>query len=57
MPGTAEVVLLGNEWLSRAQSAYRKALSACDNEKDNWEALAGGDWQAIFGSSVNVLVS
>jgi hypothetical protein len=57
MPGTSEVVLLGNEWLSRAQTAYRKALSACENETGNYEALAGNDWQAIFGASVNVLVS
>jgi hypothetical protein len=57
MPGTGEVVALGDSWLTRTQSAYRKALSACENEQGNYEALAGADWQAIFGSSVNVLVS
>jgi hypothetical protein len=52
MPGTVEAVWLGSEWLSRAQSALRNAVSACENEHDNYEALAGKDWQAIFGSPI-----
>jgi hypothetical protein len=57
MPGTREVVSLGNEWLSRAQTAYRYACNACEYERDNYEALAGGEWQQLFGSTVPVLVS
>lgn len=57
MPGTGEVIALGSEWLSRAQTAYRYALRACDYERDNYQALAGDDWQQIFGCAVPVLVS
>jgi hypothetical protein len=32
-------------------------MTACDNERDNCEALAGYDWQEIFGSAVPALVS
>jgi hypothetical protein len=57
MPGTGETVLLGNDWLTRAQTAHRHAMSACENERDNFEALAGLDWQEIFGSAVPVILS
>jgi hypothetical protein len=57
MPGTGETVWLGSDWLTRAQTAHRHAMSACDNERDNFEALAGYDWQEIFGSAVPVIVS
>jgi hypothetical protein len=57
MPGTGEAVWLGDEWLSRAQTAYQYAVSACDLERDNYQALAGNDWQQIFGSAVPVLVT
>jgi hypothetical protein len=51
MPG-GDMVLLGSDWLSRAQTAYRNAVSACENEHANWQYLAGGDWQKIFGSKI-----
>ena len=51
MPG-GEIVLLGAEWLSRAQTAYRNAVNACRNERDNYQWLAGEDWQKIFGSKI-----
>lgn len=47
-----EIVPLGADWVSRAQTAYRNALSACDNEYGNWPHLAGADWQNIFGSKM-----
>jgi hypothetical protein len=50
MPGTGETVQLGDAWLSRTQSAYRAAVSACDNERDNYQVHAGEDWQKIFGN-------
>jgi Second Messenger Oligonucleotide or Dinucleotide Synthetase domain len=52
MPGTGEAVWLGGEWLFKAQSAYRHSLTACDYEYDNHEALAGREWQSIFGNSI-----
>jgi hypothetical protein len=49
MPGTGELVGLGSEWLSRAQTAYYYAVRACEHERMNNERLAGEDWQRIFG--------
>jgi Second Messenger Oligonucleotide or Dinucleotide Synthetase domain len=57
MPGTGEFVWLGSDWLTRAQTAHRHAVSACRNERDSLEASAGWDWQEIFGSAVAVFVS
>jgi Second Messenger Oligonucleotide or Dinucleotide Synthetase domain len=51
MPGN-ENIPIGNDWLSRAQTAYRNAVSACENERDNFKYLAGADWQKIFGSKM-----
>jgi hypothetical protein len=51
MPG-GEIVPLGDDWLSRAQTAYRNAINACQNERENYQWLAGEDWQKIFGSKI-----
>jgi hypothetical protein len=55
MPGTGEIVALGSEWVSKAQTAYRNAVSAAAYEQGNFEALAGSDWQKIFGTPMPVL--
>jgi len=52
MPATAEVITLGDAWLSRAESAYTRALKACEFERDNQEELAGDEWQKIFGTMI-----
>ena len=52
MPGTNEVIPLGNEWQIRAERAYKNALSACENEYANYGVLAGEDWQKIFGTLI-----
>lgn len=51
MPG-GEIVWLGSDWVSRAQTAYRNAMNACENEYANYQYLAGEDWQKIFGSKI-----
>ena len=56
MPVTSEVIPLGNEWQVRAERAYKNAVSACENEYGNYQALAGDDWQKIFGPEIPVLV-
>jgi hypothetical protein len=43
---------LGNEWLSKAQAAYRRSLTACAYEHANNEIQAGQEWQTIFGSAI-----
>jgi len=57
MPGcAAEWITLGDAWLSKAQTAYDRALKACEYEYDNYEALAGGEWQKIFGTMIPLTV-
>jgi hypothetical protein len=57
MPRTGEQIFLGNAWLSKAQTAYQRALKACDYERDNCEFLAGDEWQKLFGTTIPLTVS
>jgi Second Messenger Oligonucleotide or Dinucleotide Synthetase domain len=57
MPTTREIIPLGSDWQVRAERAYQHAVTACENERDNYETLAGADWQKIFGTGIPVLVS
>ena len=53
MPGCAlEWITLGDPWLSKAQTAYGRALRACAYEYDNHDILAGDEWQKIFGTMI-----
>jgi hypothetical protein len=53
MPGCArEWISLGNAWLSKALTAYERALKACAYEYDNYDFLAGAEWQTIFGTMI-----
>lgn len=52
VPGTGEVVSLGDAWLSRAQSAYTRAARASAYEEREWFALAVDEWQMIFGTDI-----
>jgi hypothetical protein len=52
MPGTGEVISVGDEWRSRAISAYDRAVKACGYEYNNQEYLAGIEWQKIFGPMI-----
>jgi Second Messenger Oligonucleotide or Dinucleotide Synthetase domain len=52
VPGTHEVIALGNAWQSRALSAHQRAIKACDYEKDNLVEAAGDEWQKILGPDV-----
>lgn len=52
MPGTGELIWLGSEWLTRAETAYRNALAACKAELENSNILAGLYWQDIFGAQI-----
>lgn len=49
MPGTNETIWLGSEWLSRAQTAHRRAVIACDYEWSSLDANADAEWRQIFG--------
>jgi hypothetical protein len=52
VPGTLESVWLGNDWQSRAESAWRRAVTACEYEERNQVAAAGEEWQKIFGLQI-----
>ena len=52
VPGGSEVINLGNDWQSRAESAYWRAVKACDYERDNQIVQAGDEWQKIFGQQI-----
>ena len=52
VPGTFEVIALGDAWQSRTLSAYQRAVKACDFERDNYVTDAGDEWQKIFGSDI-----
>lgn len=52
MPVTGEKILLGDEWLSKAESAYSRARKACDFEFNNNDQEAGDEWQKIFGTMI-----
>lgn len=52
VPGTLENIYLGDAWKSRAESAYSRALKACDYERDNRVENAGEEWRKIFGIEI-----
>jgi Second Messenger Oligonucleotide or Dinucleotide Synthetase domain len=54
LPGTGEIILLGDDWKSRVVTAYGHAVEACDCERDNYVYLAGEEWQKIFGQRIPV---
>lgn len=51
-PGTYELLWLGEAWKSRAESAYARAVKACDFERVNDEGNAGDEWQKIYGLDI-----
>lgn len=56
IPGTYEVVNLGDAWLSRAQTARDRALKACEYEYQDLTIAAGQEWQKIFGDRIPIHV-
>jgi Second Messenger Oligonucleotide or Dinucleotide Synthetase domain len=50
IPGIEERCYYGNAWLSRAESAYQRALKACEYESSDSDILARIEWCKIFGS-------
>ncbi|MEH7868756.1 hypothetical protein V7795_16470 [Rhizobium laguerreae] len=56
LPGTFETINLGNEWLSKAETARACAEQACGYEHDDLTILAGEEWQKIFGGRIPIHV-
>ena len=54
VPGTNEVIRLGEDWKSRAQMALARAEKACEYEGAKSYQSAGEEWQKIFGTFIPV---
>ncbi|MDP4022047.1 hypothetical protein Q8W71_05395 [Methylobacterium sp. NEAU 140] len=52
LPGTSEIVPLGNEWVSKVDTAIGIAETACVYERLDLDLLAGMEWQKIFGPRI-----
>ncbi len=52
VPGTGEIISLGDAWKSRAESAHARAIKACSATS---EYEAGTEWQKIFGDQMPLL--
>jgi hypothetical protein len=57
LPGTGDVIQLGDEWANKAQTSLTIALSACDMEYNDLTILAGEEWQKLFGNRIPVYVT
>lgn len=51
-PNSGEWVWIGEAWLSRAETAYARAVKACELEREDYVFLAGQEWQKIFGERI-----
>ncbi len=49
LPGLEEKIHYGSDWKSKAESAYARALKACEYEADKKEVSATLEWKKIFG--------
>jgi hypothetical protein len=49
LAGTTEWKPLGNQWETKALSAYSRAIKACEYEKLDYQLLATDEWRKIFG--------
>ncbi len=49
IPGISELLNYGCEWESKAESAFNRAIKACDYELDNSFIYATIEWKKIFG--------
>lgn len=57
IPGTYELYYLGNEWLTRAETARDIAVQACHWEYHDYDVTAGQEWQKIFGTRIPINVT
>lgn len=52
VPGTYELISIGDDWKSRAESAQARAIKACEHESKSEVVSAGIEWRKIFGDEV-----
>lgn len=54
VPGTVEIISIGDAWKSRGESARDRAERACDLETAGKVYDAGVEWQKIFGPQIPI---
>lgn len=54
VPGTYEIISLGDKWHSKAVTAYNRSLNACTYEYNDEVQNAGIEWQKIFGDKIPI---
>ena len=52
VPGTYELIWLGSDWKSRAESARDRAIKGCQYESETKDFDAWWEWKNIFGDDV-----
>lgn len=55
VPGTYELIFIGDAWKSRADTAHSRAIKACEYESENDSVMAGIEWQKIFGNDMPLI--
>ncbi len=50
VPGTSEYICIGQDWKSKAESAYARAVKATEYEAAGKIRDAGLEWQKVFGN-------
>lgn len=50
MPGINEDIKIGEDWFSKAETAYSRAVKACEYESMIKEFDAANEWKKIFGN-------
>ncbi|PAL26031.1 nucleotidyltransferase [Acetobacter syzygii] len=56
IPGTGEIIQLGDKWAAKVDAAIAIAETACNYERDDLYILAGMEWQKIFGPRIPIHV-
>lgn len=56
VPGTYEIIGLGDEWFSRAETAHDRSVKAEQYEYRDEIVAAGEEWQKIFGTQIPMRV-
>jgi hypothetical protein len=54
VPGTNELIPLGDKWKSKAESAHGRAKTAVEYEANGLPYDAGVEWQKIFGTYIPI---
>ncbi len=52
VPSTLKKINLGDDWETKVNSAYNRAIKACNYERADNVEEAGEEWKKIFGQEI-----